>query len=169
MINLRLKLQKLTQCRDLERQLVLMADLQKESNHNIKLQRKTYDRDDRKYNCYMYALDVSYEDAIKNTLQANKNIRFSKFIQGLISNKILTPNQSGAVIIYFEHNKPVHAGKFSHTTKRITSKWGIGHLWEHAIFEIPSSYGNLFKFFNPVYPKLVVKEFQEFVAKEQNK
>lgn len=169
MVNLRQKLQKLTQCEDLEKQLVLMANLQKEFNHHIKLQRKINCKNDKKYNCFMYALDVSHSEEIKSILQSNEDIAFgTKFIQRLVNSGILPRSQSGSIIVYFEDNKPVHAGKFSHGNKRVISKWGKGHLWEHEIFEIPFTYGKLFKLFNLIPRQLVIKKFQEFAAKEHS-
>lgn len=166
MANLRHKLDKLTQCHDLEKQLILMHDLQKKFNHHIKLQIKVDGNDAIKYNCFMYALNVSQSEEVKNALQLNEDSSFgTKFIHGLINNRILLPNKSGTVVIYFKHNKPVHAGKFSHIYKRVISKWGKGHLWEHDIFEVPYLYGNLLKLFDPAAPQIVIKEFQEYVIK----
>lgn len=169
MANLRQKLDELTQCHNLERQLIVMDDLRKEFNHHIKLLKRINGDSETKYNCFMYALNVSQARKIRNALQLNEDASFgTKFIHGLINNRILSPNKSGTVIIYFKHNKPIHAGKFSHTTKRVKSKWGIGHLWKHDIFEVPYLYGNLFKFYDPVDPQIIIKEFQEYIIKEQN-
>ena len=33
----------------------------------------------------------------------------------------------------------MHAGLVA--GQRVRSKWGIGNLWEHAIWEVPTSYG----------------------------
>lgn len=169
MADLRQKLKKLTQCCDLERQLILMDDLRKRFNHHIKLQERIDSNSDIKYNCFMYALNVSRSEEIKNTLQQHENVSFgTKFIQELINNGVLFPSQVGTIILYFRGNRTVHAGKISHTTKRVISKWGKGHLWKHDIFEVPSLYGDLFKLFDSVTPQLIIKEFQEFVIKEQN-
>lgn len=169
MVNLRQKLEELTQTHDLERQLILMRDLQKAFNHKIALKIKVDNNDDKKYNCFMHALDVSHSEEIKSILQSNEDIIFgTKFIQKLINSRILSPSQSGTIIVYFGDNKPIHAGKFSYANKRVISKWGKGHLWEHEIFEIPFTYGELFKLFNSITPQLVTKEFQEFASREQN-
>lgn len=169
MVNLRQKLEKLTQNYDLERQIIIIKDLKKEFNHSITLQLKNDSNNDKKYNCFMFALDVSQSEEIKSILQSNENMVFgTKFIQRLVSSEILLLNQSGTIIVYFEDNKPVHAGKFSHANKKVISKWGKGHLWKHEIFEIPFTYGKLFKLFSSIPPQLVIKEFQEFAAKEHN-
>ncbi len=169
MANLRQKLDELTQCQDLERQLIVMDDLRKKINHHIKLLKRINVDSDTKYNCFMYALNVSQARKIRNALKLNEDVYFgTKFIHGLINNRILLPNKSGTIIIYFKHNKPVHAGKFSHTTKKVRSKWGIGHIWEHDIFEVPYLYGDSSILFDPVAPQIVIKEFQEYVIKEQN-
>jgi hypothetical protein len=45
----------------------------------------------------------------------------------------------------------VASGRFMHAglvlaNHRVASKWGVGHLYEHALWEVPQSYGSATRF-----------------------
>lgn len=165
MSNLREKLQELTECGDLEKQVSFMEGLRKEFNHNIVLCQKFGRNVEKQYTCFMHGLDVPNAEEVKNILRRNHKIIFgTKFVRDLIDKGVLSLNETGSVLIYFRDNDPVHAGKFSYQTNRVISKWGIGHLWEHNLWEVPAFYGNEYKLFSPVEPKKIIKEFEEFAA-----
>lgn len=165
--NFRKKLTELTDCGDLEKQLVLMDELRRMSNHNVVLRQK-FDADpEKQYNCFQYALDVPHAEEVKSILRENPTrlIFGLKFIQSLIHKSILTPRQAGSIVIYFQAGNPVHAGKFFRRENRAVSKWGIGHLWEHDLWEVPSVYGDRHEFFDSVEPEKVINEFEGFASK----
>jgi len=55
----------------------------------------------------------------------------------------------GDLVFYFADSGLKHAGLLR-DDGRVTSKWGIGHLYEHELFEVPESYGTYVRFFKPV-------------------
>ena len=143
MTDLRNKLNELTRCRDLEQQISMMDVLRKEFAHHISLKQK-FDRDvEKQYTCFMHGFHVFYSEEVKSILRTNHKIIFgTEFVQGLIDRNILLPNKNGLLVIYFRNGNPVHAGKFLPQKNRVASKWGIGHLWEHDIWEVPAFYGD---------------------------
>jgi hypothetical protein len=55
--------------------------------------------------------------------------------------------RDGDLVVYFNGE-----GRFKHVglnfgKARVLSKWGMGHLFEHGLFEVPESYGTNVRFF----------------------
>jgi hypothetical protein len=50
---------------------------------------------------------------------------------------LVAPGQK--IIVYFRDGAPKHAGVVNE--QRVTSKWGNGQFFEHAVFEVPMTYG----------------------------
>lgn len=102
------------------------------------------------FNCFEFALDLilSYEYKACLDYQQGWKIRpvggDISFVTYLIDNLFLKESTKAGggsnIIVYFDLNKPTHAGKLN--TGIVTSKWGRGLLLQHAINEVPSSYGN---------------------------
>jgi hypothetical protein len=98
------------------------------------------------YTCFAYAFDLA--DCSEYTALARRP--FSPFANSdfvklhLRSNNLnfvpLGESRSGDVIVYFMGDEPTHAAVFR-AKNRVISKWGVGNLCEHALFEAPSSYG----------------------------
>src|SRR5262249_25650691 len=65
----------------------------------------------------------------------------------------------GLVALYFNGKRPKHLGR---VTSAERSKWGIGHLYEHAVWEVPQSYGNEVDFFIPPAPSTVIAQFVQY-------
>ena len=45
---------------------------------------------------------------------------------------------------------------------RVVSKWGLGHLWEHNILEVPISYGNEYKYYKDIQKEEAINSFCKF-------
>lgn len=123
----------------------------------------------KNYNCFEFALSV-YQNkeyiGLKYTLRHKKDNGIfinSKFIQFLIDDGILIENQKGSLIIYFDSEDITHAGILKN--KRVTSKWGEGNLYEHAILEVPKQYGDTYRLFENIKEDFVMNCFNDFVNK----
>jgi len=66
----------------------------------------------------------------------------------------------GDVVVYFSNAVPKHAAKMNGS--RVVSKWGLGHLWEHGLFEVPSIFGDDVRFFKRLARRAAVSAFVEF-------
>lgn len=116
------------------------------------------------YNCYKYALGLTNSTDIERI--SNKHLDAwdarvgTEFVFHLIDKGIVSPQQDGKIIVYFMDDMPQHAGKV--VGDRVRSKWGLGHLWEHAIGEVPSSYGKNYRLFGLVDTPVIISEFKDW-------
>ncbi len=55
-----------------------------------------------------------------------------------------SPAESDLILYFINGSGPVHAG-IGLEGGRVRSKWGTGLVWEHALWEVPASYGNHFR------------------------
>ena len=129
------------------------------------------------YNCYMHAFNLAGESKVDEVAKCfNGKIRpGNEFVKYLIKENILMelpPDKVRAedIIIYFDGKEPRHAGKIN--LNRVTSKWNFGHLWEHAIYEVPLKFGSELKYFKKIekeasfdnflsYKKLIMSRMEE--------
>jgi hypothetical protein len=63
----------------------------------------------------------------------------------LFENQILVPRApesvvSNDLIVYLDNGVFRHVGRIAEPD-RVLSKWGTGHLYQHAVWEVPASYG----------------------------
>lgn len=103
-----------------------------------------------KYTCYMYAFDLRDVPGLKQMTGGSNDIYpGSVFVSYLIDEFLeeigLNDAKDKDYVVYLSEGKIKHAGKVYRG--KVISKWGYGHLWEHALFEVPSKYGNEVRFF----------------------
>ena len=103
-------------------------------------------------NCYMHALGLNPE-AIKDWrwpgIQPDTPF-VGSIVDNLLVEKSLSEATDGDIVIYFDKERPRHAGRFS--DKKIISKWGDGatNIWKHDLWEVPSDYGGTARAFRPL-------------------
>ena len=91
----------------------------------------------------MYALDLQNDQRyleLRKIIDPNIHADTS-FLNYLIDEGALLLDSSGNLLTYSNELKITHIGKID-ILGRVISKWGIGHLYEHAIYEVPISYGD---------------------------
>lgn len=120
------------------------------------------------YNCFMYALGTIGSEIIIRHLKwdAERGCEYgilfgSDIVLRLIKKGILNRREDGEVIMYFADEKPVHGGRIK--DNRVTSKWGTDCLWEHAVWEVPTRYGNRTERFLIPEREQVEREFDDYV------
>ncbi len=119
----------------------LINDLQAEFSHNIKLEELVSTDREENFNCFMYVFDLQGSKVIRHEMKKKESIKFGRdYIDYLIRSGYLAPNEQGKIIIYFDDTGPTHAGIIN--GNRIISKWGIGNLWQHDLWEVTINYGN---------------------------
>jgi hypothetical protein len=89
-----------------------------------------------------------------------------EFAHWLIDRKLLTEVldenvSSGDLSFYFDQGQFRHAAMLL-ARDRVISKWGIGQLVEHGLFEVPDSYGSEVRFFLRLPYELVSNHFARF-------
>lgn len=99
------------------------------------------------YNCFMYALDLcGLDESLLRTYerQALQLDIGSEFSAGLVNGGLDSiadeERAPGTIAIYFNLGGPVHAGLLM-PNGLVQSKWGMGHLWQHDLFELRADYG----------------------------
>ena len=113
-----------------------------------------------KYTCFMHAFDLVnsrpvIEIARTFAVGENETYPTGAFVAYLVDrhlSEILHEEaQNGDIVVYSCAAGIAHAGKFS--GGKVISKWGTGLLWEHAVDEVPSAYGDDVSFFHaPPWP-----------------
>jgi len=118
------------------------------------------------YNCVMHALGIEF-DPVYLGLRAHcpENVHASTdFLQFLCDEGDLVELEDcvpGCLVVYS------HEGQFRHIGRavedgRVRSKWGIGHLYEHELLEVPGSYGTDIRFLEPIDRETVLSAFYEY-------
>lgn len=127
------------------------------------------------YNCYMYALNLSNAQEVnrlsKSTLgRVRPGNEFVKYLIHQVALKEIPREKvsKGDIIIYFDNNGPVHAGKI--ISDRIISKWNLeGHLWEHGEEEVPVKFGSDRKYFKEISRSGALSSFFRYADFESKK
>jgi hypothetical protein len=138
---------------DLPNQEHMIRKLVESHPHTITLRQAmpSLERSPKQYNCFMYAFDMAEDTTVQRIMEWLNPRTFkrdaypsSKFACYLLEHSILSRtkncDEEEGIIMYFLDAVPKHAGRIK--AGRVTSKWGLGHLWEHGIYEVPSTFGH---------------------------
>ena len=103
------------------------------------------------FNCVMYALDLVGMINDSSGRPFGKFYADTPFLSYLIGSGRLAPTaeSKGALAVWSDNGHVKHVGVITNAG-RAASKWGIGNLYEHGVFEIPKSYGNEIAFYEPL-------------------
>jgi hypothetical protein len=112
--------------------------------HSVRLHER-FSRAIYETNCFMVALDIK-PDAVTD-MRLGDIFPGKHFVNFLLANGYLCEVAKGSVVVYFRGDSPVHAGK--HDGAVVISKWGAAatHIWRHALWDVPRSYGDEVRFF----------------------
>jgi hypothetical protein len=115
--------------------------LNKQIPHSVRV-RTRYSREIYDLNCFMFALGITVSDANEVMACLDKHLMML-----LLASHLSKADGEGPIIIYFRDGMPEHAGRWREGT--VVSKWGshCTHIWQHALWDIPTSYGSDAQFF----------------------
>ncbi|MDD2720777.1 MAG: hypothetical protein PHH47_05650 [Gallionella sp.] len=161
---LRTRLQEITDSNDVASHQAQIEAARTVIPHTIEA--LTNANDNRLYNCVMFALGIATDpNYFAMACRCPDDVHAStQFIHFLAERGYLVESESqspGVLIAYLDGDQFRHIGIVTEGG-RVRSKWGIGHLYEHAPFEAPASYGSTFRFFNPMDREAVLDAFFEF-------
>lgn len=153
-----------------ERNIELVRAIARESGCDVVPMHSAHDM--ARYTCLMHALDFVEKPEYLSVavLQRPGIYAGKKFAEWLLArgwlSEIKEPSVPvGSLVIYFDE-----VGAFTHIGitsggNRVQSKWGLLGLYEHDLFDIPSSYGNVVRYFEPLQFNDAIQLFYDY-AKE---
>ena len=119
-----------------------------------------------RYTCAMYAFDLVEDEEYKTIVLASPAPVYAStgFVQRLIDHgtlRRLDEPQADHLVVYRLDHAVTHIGR-TLTRERVESKWGIGHLYRHALFEVPSQYGDECEFYATIDANVALDELATF-------
>ena len=134
--------------------------------HQIELCALASDTDN--YNCFAYCFGISHSDNVQRLAKQFNIIPDSEYAHYLIDQVLeaVMPDSvdDGDYIIYISRGKVTHAGIYARGI--ITSKWGgHGHLWRHAVWEVPESYGDEVEYYRQLHNRDCETTYLDWVKK----
>jgi hypothetical protein len=166
-LQLRKNLEAMTQVDDVSRHPALLSALTRECPNTITLLNSVHPI--KRYTCLMHVFDFAEKPdyAAIATSGLGRIFAAGEFAHWLLDNGHLIELTQGEVrkddiAFYFSD-----AGRFKHAglmlaNGRVVSKWGIGHRYEHALFEVPESYGSKVRFFRGLSYEEAFERFVQF-------
>lgn len=124
-------------------------------------------RDQIKFNCFAYALCVNREPEYLSLVEKHQSsvLVNSEFVRRLIEDGLLSPMEQSHfnwtdMILYYEGDTLKHAALVAVPGTLLRSKWGTGCVYEHALWEVPASYGSIVKVAQAPDPRKVIERLQ---------
>jgi hypothetical protein len=133
-----------------------MAELRRRLPHSITLVAKAIPGDAATYSytCFQHAFELTEPPQLIVDIATLWHHVYpnSKFVAYLIEHHLEEVTASELrdqdLVVYFNDGVAKHAGRVQGDS--VVSKWGTAHLWRHALYEVPSAYGNEVRFFRPL-------------------
>lgn len=148
---------------DLARHQQLLAEISSRVPNSIRMI-KGRERIDR-YNCFMYGLDlVGLFGDDEPFSPLGRWYVGSHFVEYLICNRHLMKarkSSRGSIAVYSRKGVISHMGVVIRGG-HIRSKWGVGHLYEHPPREVPETYGNDVRCYEPIDCERVTRLFLQY-------
>lgn len=147
---------------ELETHATQLEELRGQFQHSIVMLQ--FDEPCQDCNCVMYALGfrVHMPSSPFGRFYANTNYLLWLINQGYLV-EATQPPVAGFLVIYCGDDKVAHVG-IVRAGGLIASKWGIGFLYEHEIWEVPSSYGTSIRYFMPIDPDQALDLLESFLS-----
>ena len=144
-------------------QIPLVAGLADEHPHSIRLP-VAADRERREtwaFKCHTYTFGLrDSEDVLRHVTRTV--FPNAAYVEWLLAHVLVETDgpANGEFVIYFNGVTVRHSGIWM--GGRVQSKWGTGHLWEHALHEVPLRYGDEVGFFCAVPAERCIAAFVVF-------
>jgi hypothetical protein len=118
------------------------------------------------FNCYEHSFGLARAESATRIMKEYWHVFPGReFVQFLLDTRLeeipMDKARDGDSVIY-AGAEIEHAGIVR--VERIESKWGLGHLWRHGVYEIPLRYGNHVRYFRRLTSETCVGAFLEYAA-----
>lgn len=125
------------------------------------------------FNCYAYALSLVDRPRYRALQRAHGDSALvnSIFVTEFLAREELQEIDGaavaiGTVVFYFADDAVQHGGLVISEPHVIRSKWGPNELYEHALWEVPQSYGNFARYFlSPADPERIIDLLEAHVGR----
>jgi hypothetical protein len=108
------------------------------------------------FNCFMHVLNL-IDRVQPNVVKQNENtLRF--FVDSVFFRKLYDAGHLSEIsmeqlepkdfVVYYNGQVKTHVG-LNVAPNRVESKWGIGPLFRHGLWDVPKSYGDTLRYFKP--------------------
>lgn len=122
-----------------------------------------------RYTCAMHVFDFTEKPEYVAIAERGFNRVFAggAFVhwlldRGLLDETAQSDAQEGDLVLYFNDEKRFKHAGINLGGDRVLSKWGIGHLFTHGLFEVPETYGTKVRFFRSLPHEAAFKYFRCF-------
>lgn len=167
---LRGRLQRLTEEHDVSRHPALLARVTCECPNSISIVESPHPIG--RYTCLMHVLDFAERPeyiaiACHGLGRVFAGEEFAHWLigRGLLVELSRADARDGDLVIYFSEDTFKHVGLWRPNC-RVLSKWGVGHLYYHELFEVPMSYGTDARFFKRLSYSDAYDAFTQFAAEK---
>lgn len=150
-VMLRTKLQEMTEVQDVAQHASLLTAITRDHPNSIRILQSPHAIG--RYTCFVHAFDFTEKPEYLDIASFGLGRVFAgpAFGQWLLESEALDEipaleKSEECLVFYFSDKNLRHVG-LSKADERMVSKWGIGHLYEHEIFEVPESYGSRIRIF----------------------
>jgi hypothetical protein len=135
--------------------------------HSIEVRLAPYDEPLGEFNCVMYALGLvaRLEYAMTPLGRFYANL---PFLRRLIESGVLrTSEPEPGVLVVWSSGSLIdgiaHVGVLA-CLGRAISKWGIGHVYEHGLLEVPTQYGEPLAYYAPLTSEDALERLKEYLS-----
>ena len=134
-------------------QIALIEALSHEYPHSISLVQEAIlgKPESGNFTCFQYALDlIDLPDQVRLITSRFPRVFVGSDFFGWLTANILQPTgldhaREGDLVLYLAGGRVEHAARLS--ADLLISKWGLGHMWRHGLFEVPEAFGGKVKCF----------------------
>jgi hypothetical protein len=126
------------------------------------------------FNCYAFALGIVDSPRYQTLVQKHCNgaLANSHFMSALLACGELTKIDEarvrvGNLVLYLAEGRLTHAGIVFTGSQRVRSKWGPNELYEHALWEVPQSYGGQKQFVDAPDKDRITDLLERYMAQLQ--
>jgi hypothetical protein len=126
-----------------------IASLLKYYPHSITLQSNPISRDPT-IDCFLFVFQGKLPNELVEKIEKfyDDTSNVADYFHQLLDDEFIEMHTSrkanDEVVVYFKDGVPAHFGRLENDL--VISKWGIGLIWKHKLFELPLSYGDTAKY-----------------------
>lgn len=156
----------MTEVQDITQHSVLLAEITRECPNSIHIIESPHPID--QYTCLMHVLNFTEKPEYIDIANAGLGRIFAglDFADWLVERGHLVEVSQGEaqkddLVFYFDEGRFKHAGLWE-LNGCVLSKWGVGHLYNHELFEVPLSFGPDVSFYRQLLYEDAFSLFTQF-------